>query len=99
MAFLTEDSKDAPRGKSNIPDNKKAVGFLNFFLPNKGTNSGRTKLGAIPLRELNGREVQLAQWLTEDPTQTAARLEVILGKLEIEYNSATPDEAAAFDLE
>lgn len=90
MAFNT--NTNAPSNTNGIPDNKKAEGFLNFYLPRK--DGGRRKLGAVILRKSYPEELTLAQWLAEDPT----RVVVILEKLIIEYNAATPDESAGFDL-
>lgn len=74
-------------------DSWKAQGFLNLYLP--GLNGQRKKLGAIPLKESKHNEKKLLAWLNEDP----ARVQVILSKLEIEYQSATPADAAGFALE
>jgi hypothetical protein len=90
MAFNTAPATGNTNG---IPDNKKAEGFLNFYLPNKA-GDGRRKLGAIPLRKMYQSEAELAKWLAEDPSRVA----IILARLVIEYNPATPEEAAGFDL-
>ncbi len=89
MAFNTA---PAVQDNNGIPENKKAYGFLNFYLPNKA--GGRRKLGAITLRKSQPNEVALADWLTEDPK----RIALILSQLEIEYNPVVPDEGSAFDL-
>lgn len=78
---------------SGIPDNKKAVGFLNFYLPNQA-GTGRRKLGYIPLRAGNVSEAAIAKWLVEDPT----RISIILAKLDIEFNLAEVAEGNGFDL-
>lgn len=73
-------------------ENWKAQGFLNLYLPSK--NGGRKKLGAIPLKESRTNEKQLLAWLNEDPS----RVQHILSKLEIEFQSALPADSAGFDL-
>jgi hypothetical protein len=77
---------------NNIPANKKAVGYLNFYLPKK--DGGRRKLGAITLREAYANEATLADWLMADPE----RIKVLLAQLQVEYNPAVSDESAGFDL-
>jgi hypothetical protein len=79
--------------QSTQNDSWKAQGFLNFYLPARN-GAGRKKLGAIPLKESKHNEKQLLAWLNEDPS----RVSVILSKLEVEYQSATPADAAGFDL-
>jgi hypothetical protein len=71
----------------------KAAGFLNLYLP--APEGGRKKLGAIPLKTSITREKQLLDWLNADPT----RVGKILEKLEIEYQSAAPEDAKLFALE
>jgi hypothetical protein len=71
----------------------KAQGFLNFYLPAK--NGARKKLGAIPLKESRASERDLLNWLNEDPS----RVQVILSKLELEYQSALPADTAGFALQ
>lgn len=82
-------------GTSGIPANKKAVGYINFYLPTEG--GGKRKIGnsGIPLREANANECALAAWLAVDPE---ARVALLKGKLIVEYNSAEPAEGSAFDL-
>lgn len=94
MAFKTENNS-SNNSNSGIPANKKAVGFLNFYLPTEG--GGRRKVGVtgIPLREANANEKNLADWLAVDPE---ARAEILLSKLIVEYNSAEPAEGGGFDL-
>ena len=84
---------NAQRNDNTQNDNWKAQGFLNFYLPSK--NGQRKKLGAIPLKESKHSEKALLAWLNEDP----ARAGVILSKLEIEYQSATPADSSGFALE
>lgn len=92
--FDRKNAAPAPSAaNSGIPDNKKALGFLNFYLPNQA-GTGRRKLGYIPLRASNTSEEAIAKWLLEDPT----RVELILRKLEIEFNAAEVAEGAGFDL-
>ena len=92
--FDTKNTRPAPAAaNSGIPDNKKAIGFLNFYLPNQA-GTGRRKLGYIPLRVGNTSEAAIGAWLLEDPT----RVELILKKLEIEFNAAEVAEGAGFDL-
>ena len=79
-------------GPTQSNDSWKAQGFLNLYLP--GLNGQRKKLGAIPLKESKGNEKKLLAWLNEDPSRVAQ----ILAKLEIEYQSALPADAAGFDL-
>lgn len=74
-------------------DKNKAVGFLNFYLPNKA-GDGKRKLGFIPLRGSNAQEKSVADWLKEDPT----RVEIILRQLVIEFNAAEVSEGAGFAL-
>jgi len=74
-------------------DSWKAQGFLNLYLPSKVPGE-RKKLGAIPLRDTKPNEKDLMAWLNEDPS----RVKVILEKLVIEYQSATPAEGSGFDL-
>jgi hypothetical protein len=70
----------------------KAQGFLNLYLPSP--NGGRRKLGAIPLKANKVNEKKLLEWLNEDPE----RVSVILAKLIMEYQPATPADEAGFDL-
>jgi hypothetical protein len=73
-------------------DSWKAQGFLNLYLPSK--DGKERKLGAIPLRMSNANEAPLIKWLEEDPE----RVQVILNKLIMSYQSATPAEGTGFDL-
>lgn len=84
---------NAQRNEQPSNESWKAQGFLNFYLPAKN-GTGRKKLGAIPLKESKNSEKQLLAWLNEDLN----RAQVILSKLEVEYQSATPADAAGFDL-
>lgn len=93
MAFNTNATTGKNTSGNGIPDNKKATGFLNLYLPNIG--GGRRKLGAIPLRSMYKNEADLADWLAADP---AGRVAILLSKLEIEYNASTPAESTAFDM-
>lgn len=70
----------------------KAQGFLNFYLPDK--KGGRRKLGAIPLKEAKANEKDLLVWLNEDPS----RVQIIMNKLEMEYQPAESAEGSGFDL-
>jgi hypothetical protein len=88
MAF----NNNAARAEQPQNDSWKAQGFLNLYLP--GLNGQRKKLGAIPLKESKASEKKLLAWLNEDPSRVAQ----ILSKLEMEYQSATPADAAGFDL-
>lgn len=85
----------AAPANNGIPANKKAVGYLNFYLPTE--NGGKRKIGnsGIPLREANANERKLAEWLAQDPEARAA---LLMGKLILEYNSAEPTEGGAFVL-
>ena len=91
MAFAT--SSAAPAQPSTNNESWKAQGFLNFYLPAK--NGQRRKLGAIPLKESKANEKQLLAWLNEDPS----RVTQILAKLELEYQSAAPNDEHAFALD
>lgn len=90
-------SNAAPAPNANnagVPDNKKAIGFLNLYLPNKA-GTGRRKLGYIALRGAPGSSDRaIAEWLLEDPT----RVEVIMRQLTMEFNSAEADEGSGFNL-
>lgn len=98
MAFIS-----TPTGAGNnnnndntgIPANKKAIGFLNLYLPTEG--GGKRKIGntGIPLREANVNERKLAEWLAVDPE---ARIKLLLKQLIVEYNSAEPAEGGGFVL-
>lgn len=90
MAFNTNTA--APAQSSTNNESWKAQGFLNFYLPAKGQ---RHKLGTIPLKESKANEKQLLAWLNEDPSRVAQ----ILDKLELEYQSAAPNEEHAFALD
>ena len=91
MAFAT--SSAAPAQPSTNNESWKAQGFLNFYLPAK--NGHRRKLGTIPLKESKVNEKQLLAWLNEDPS----RVTQILAKLELEYQSAAPNDEHAFALD
>jgi hypothetical protein len=73
-------------------DSWKAQGFLNLYLPTK--DGKQRKLGAIPLRASNVNEAPLLAWLNEDPE----RVQIILDKLIMSYQSATPAEGTGFDI-
>lgn len=88
MAFNTASAPAA----TNSNDSWKAQGFLNFYLPSK--DGGRRKLGAIPLKESKVNEKTLLAWLNEDPT----RVQVLLNKIELEYQPAQQAEGTGFDL-
>jgi hypothetical protein len=87
MAFTTETTKPA-----NTNDSWKAQGFLNFYLPTQ--DGGRRKLGAIPLKDSKPNEKTLLAWLNEDPT----RVQMIINKLELEYQPAQQAEGTGFAL-
>jgi len=92
MAFNTNNAAaSVAPGPTN--ENWKAQGFLNFYLTT--ANGGRAKLGAIPLKVNKPKEKTLIEWLNEDPS----RAQVILSKLEIEYQSAVPADGSGFALE
>jgi hypothetical protein len=91
---MSFNQSNAQRNTETQNDSWKAQGFLNFYLPSKQAGQ-RKKLGAIPLKEAKTREKALLQWLNEDPTRVAQ----ILSKLEIEFQSAVPGDAAGFALE
>lgn len=81
-------------GNNGIPANKKAIGYLNLYLPNK--SGGRRKVGTgLPLREMFQNERQLAEWFAVDPIE---RAKIFLSQLQVEYNASTPAEESAFDL-
>ena len=92
MAFATSSAAQTTSTANAANENWKAQGFLNFYLPAK--NGQRRKLGAIPLKESKANEKQLLAWLNEDPS----RVSQILAKLEIEFQSAAPNDEHAFDL-
>lgn len=77
---------------SHIPDAKKAVGFLNIYLPT--ADGGKAKLGAIALTQGNEREARLAEWLIEKPE----RLGKLVSQLQFEFNVVKSAEASAFVL-
>ena len=80
---------------NNIPANKKATAYLNFYMPTE--NGGKRKLGniGIVLRENNEDEKKLADWLAVDPE---ARAKLLMSKLIIEFNSAERAEGSGFVL-
>lgn len=90
MAFNTAAVVNTTPSAQN--ESWKAQGFLNFYLPSQ--DGKRKKLGAIGLKEGKPNEKKLLEWLNEDP----ARAQVILSKLIIEYQSATPSDGTGFDL-
>lgn len=73
-------------------DSWKASGFINLYLPSK--DGKRRKLGAIALRDSRASEKSLNEWLAKDPANMAK----VLGKLIMEYQSATPAEGSGFDI-
>jgi len=81
------------RNDDNAPAFDKAKGWLNLYLPSKEEGKMR-KLGAIPLREGKPAEKNLLEWLNEDP----ARVQVLLSKLTIQYQSGEASDKAGFDL-
>lgn len=81
----TQASTDQPDWKADY--------FLNLYLPGKEAGT-RRKLGAIPLRVAKHNENQLIDWLKADPT----RVETLLKKLIIEFQSAEPSDSSGFDL-
>lgn len=89
MAF----NPNAAAAPAQTNENWKAQGFLNLYLPSKVPGE-RKKLGAIPLKDSKPNEKELRAWLEEDSTRVA----MILEKLVIEYQSATPAEGTGFDL-
>lgn len=91
MALEMNRSNGAPSNNAR-GEQWKASGFLNFWLPRK--DGSREKLGAIPLVEKREHISKLVAWLKEDP----ARAEVILSKLEIDFQSAEPKKGVEFDL-
>jgi hypothetical protein len=79
---------DAPAGDTQW----KAQGFLNLYLPSK--DGGRRKLGAIPLKDSKANEGALRAWLESD----SDNLQILINKLEVEYQPATQAEGSSFDL-
>jgi hypothetical protein len=71
-----------------------AEGFLNVYMPTQ--DGGRMKVGAIPLRKSKPRELQLAQYLAQDPD--GVRIANVMAKLEIEYGSVAQTDGKGFDL-
>lgn len=76
-------------------DNWKAHGFLNVYVANK--SGGRSKLGFIPLKTSNARELQLSEWLAGDDEQKS-RLNLLLSQCQFEFNIADTGDANHFDL-
>ena len=91
MAFNSNSNTNTGNNASTN-DGWKAQGFLNLYLPSK--DGKKRKLGAIPLKESKPSEKALLVWLNEDPTRVAK----ILASLQMEYQSAVPNEATGFDL-
>lgn len=76
-------------------DNWKAHGFLNVYVANK--SGGRSKLGFIPLKTSNARELQLSEWLAGDD-ENKSRLNLLLSQCQFEFNIADTGDANHFDL-
>lgn len=89
MAFNNKSNTD---NTDSSNEGWKAQGFLNLYLPSK--DGKKRKLGAIPLKESKPSEKALLVWLNEDPTRVAK----ILSALQIEFQSAVPNESTGFDL-
>lgn len=84
MAFNAEERNNtqAPAtGRNAIPDDKKAVGYINFYLPSS-TETGKKKLGAIALRAGTSNEVALSNWLQANPEN----INILLQKLIVDFN-------------
>lgn len=82
----------SPAPAANQNDNWRAQAFLNLWLPSK--NGGRRKLGAIPLRTSRVGEKQLIEWLKQNPE----RVQIILERLEIDFQMAVSGDEEIFDL-
>lgn len=77
---------------------ERAAGFLNFYLPVKGTDD-KKKLGSIGLKLSVPDEKKLNEALSKGPEEAERIVKAILSKLIIEYRSATPSEpTAGFDI-
>lgn len=94
MGFeINQTNSNGNNNGGGIPDNKRASGFINIYLPTK--EGGKRKLGAIPLLDSDPRQKAVREVLEAEGDAGIARLH---SKLIIEYNSATPTEGSAFDL-
>lgn len=91
MAFNRPSSSNNNQAAGN--ESWRAAGFLNFSLPTKEEGKTR-KLGAITLRLSKESEKTLNDWLKEDPS----RVNILLSKLIVTYQSAEASDKSAFDL-
>lgn len=92
MAFNTAAVRTVSSSPRGTDESWKAQGFINLYLPTK--NGTRRKLGAIPLKANKPSDKALLEWLNEDPS----RVDQIMSKLVMEYQSAEGTDETAFDL-
>jgi hypothetical protein len=91
VSFNRDRSTTADQGQ------KRADAFANLYLPKKNADGspGRYKFGAIALYKDKLTEKKLIEMFEKDPEGVA---KLLVGKMTIEYRSATPTEAADLDL-
>ena len=75
---------------------EKAAAFINLYLPSKTAPSGRTKIGAIPLREGKAFEAALIERLSSDPEAIKAMLSVLIVDFQAVSNEPVKADALGF---
>lgn len=92
MGFNTNDSNNSGSNTSNAATKKKALGYINIYLPTR--NGEQRKVGAIALFNDDPRHVELNKFLEEsEDNQQKFSDKIIIG-----YNSTTPAAGSEFDL-
>jgi hypothetical protein len=92
MAF-NNTSKQATLNNGPSNNNWKATAFLNLYLPDK--DGGRRKVGFVALKENRSIDRQLIEFLQADE----GNVEVLLGKLQLEFNMADGSDSSALALD
>lgn len=75
---------------------EKAEAFVNLYLPSTTNASGRTKIGAIPLRGSKPMEAAIIERLSNDPEAVKAMLGVLILDFQTVNNAAIPASALGF---
>lgn len=95
MAF-TKSAKTVAAATPVVGTFEKAAAFINLYLPSKTAPSGRTKIGAIPLREGKAFEAALIERLSSDPEAIKAMLSVLILDFQPVSNEPVKADALGF---
>ena len=93
MGF-NKSAKAAVTAPATVVGFEKAEAFVNIYLPSKTNASGRTKIGALPLRSSKPYEAAIIERLSSDPEA----IQKMLGALILDFQMVNTAPVAADSL-